>query len=105
MKAACASPWQPDRRGFLTGLGAAALAGRAARAASPTRLVGVLEETPSIINPAITAVISSYYTGTPVYSALTHTDADGTVRPDLAVAWDAASDGLSYTFHLRQGVT
>lgn len=104
MKEACASLLQTHRRGFLLGLGAAAMAGPAARAAAPTRLVGVLEETPSVINPAITAVISSYYAGTPVYSALTHIDPDGTVRPDLALSWDAAADGLSYTFHLRENV-
>ena len=94
--------WHPGRRTILAA--AALLAGRTACAAEPTRLVGVLEETPSIINPAITAVISSFYAGTPVYSALTQIDADGTIRPDLALSWEPAADGLSVTFHLRPGV-
>ncbi|MGI4943826.1 MAG: hypothetical protein ACRYHQ_25225 [Janthinobacterium lividum] len=58
--------WNLGRRTILVATAAALLAGRIARAANPTRLVGVLEETPSIINPAITAVISSFYAGTPV---------------------------------------
>ncbi len=96
--------WHPGRRTILAATAAASLAGRTARAADPTRLVGVLEETPSIINPAITAVISSFYAGTPVYSALTQIDPDGTIRPDLALSWEAAADGFSVTFHLRPGV-
>ena len=104
MTTACSTLWTPGRRAFMTGIGTATLLAGTARAADPTRLVGVIEETPSIINPAITAVISSYYAGTPVYNALTHIDPDGTIRPELAASWDAASDGLSYTFHLRRDV-
>ncbi len=104
MTKACSTMWKPGRRLFLAGLGATAWATGTARAADPTRLVGIIEETPSIINPAITAVISSYYAGTPVYSALTHIEPDGTIKPELAESWEAASDGLSYTFHLRRGV-
>ncbi len=104
MNRACATLWTPGRRGFMAGIGAATLVSGAARGADPTRLVGVVEETPSVINPAITAVISSYYAGTPVYSALTHIDPDGTIKPELAESWETAADGLSYTFHLRRGV-
>ncbi len=104
MTTACSTLWSPGRRDFLAGVGTTALLTSQARAADPTRLVGIIEETPSIINPAITAVISSYYAGTPVYSALTHIDPDGTVRPELAEAWETGADGLSYTFHLRHGV-
>jgi len=99
------SPWHVARRSVLAGLGVSALSFPRAFAAAPTRLVGVLEETPSIINPAITAVISSYAAGTPVYNALTHIDAKGNITPELATAWDISPDGLTYTFHLRQGVT
>jgi peptide/nickel transport system substrate-binding protein len=97
--------WLASRRGFLTGASAAlAVAGHGARAAEPTRLVGVLEETPSIINPAITAVISSYCAGTPVYNALTHIKPDGTIQPELAESWETSPDGKTITFRLRHDV-
>lgn len=40
-----------------------------------------------------------------VYSTLMSLGADANPYPDLALRVDAASDGLSYTFHLRPGVT
>ncbi|MGA2285796.1 MAG: peptide ABC transporter substrate-binding protein [Dehalococcoidia bacterium] len=40
-----------------------------------------------------------------IFSGLTRLGPDGTVQPDLAESWDISGDGLTYTFHLRQGVT
>jgi peptide/nickel transport system substrate-binding protein len=40
-----------------------------------------------------------------VYEGLTSVDVDGTVVPTLAESWDVSEDGLTYTFHLQQGVT
>jgi peptide/nickel transport system substrate-binding protein len=82
----------------------AALPSRAALSAEPSRLVCVLEEDPPVMNPAITAVISSFASGTPVYSALTHITADGKIEPQLAERWEISADGKTYTFHLRKGV-
>jgi peptide/nickel transport system substrate-binding protein len=96
----------PTRRGLLRGTAATALAfPRLAGAATATRLVGALEETPPTMNPAISAVISTHASGTPVYGALTHILPDGTVRNELAEHWEMAKDGLTYTFHLRQNVS
>lgn len=39
-----------------------------------------------------------------IFNGLTHLDHHGQVVPDLAERWEVASDGLSYTFHLRPGV-
>jgi len=39
-----------------------------------------------------------------VFSGLTRLAANGEVQPDLAESWDISSDGLTYTFHLRQNV-
>ncbi|WP_213879186.1 ABC transporter substrate-binding protein [Pseudomonas sp. dw_358] len=40
-----------------------------------------------------------------VFNRLTQFKRGGTeVEPGLATAWDVSSDGLTYTFHLRQGV-
>ena len=40
-----------------------------------------------------------------VFSGLTRLSADGTPEPALAESWDVSSDGRTYTFHLRSGVT
>ncbi len=40
-----------------------------------------------------------------VFEGLTRFMGDGSVLPGLAKSWDISSDGLSYTFHLNQGVS
>lgn len=40
-----------------------------------------------------------------VYEGLTHEGPDLSPQPRLATSWDISDDGLSYTFHLREGVT
>lgn len=39
-----------------------------------------------------------------IYENLTWVDNDVVVQPQLAESWDISEDGLTYTFHLRQGV-
>ncbi len=39
-----------------------------------------------------------------IFEGLTRIDQNGQVQPALARAWEIAPDGLTYTFHLRQGV-
>jgi peptide/nickel transport system substrate-binding protein len=39
-----------------------------------------------------------------MYDSLLEWDADLNVQPAIAETWEAAPDGTSYTFHLRQGV-
>ena len=98
-----------SRRATLAALAGGALApgllpGRALAAAGQT-LVGVIEEDPPLINPALSSLISSFVAGAPVYSALTRMDAHGKVTGDLAERFEIAPDGLAYTFHLRKGIT
>ncbi len=38
-----------------------------------------------------------------IFSGLTRLGPDGVVLPDLAESWDISKDGLTYTFHLRDG--
>lgn len=97
--------WTLGRRAVLATAAAAAVSARPGRAAATTRLVGALEETPPSVNPAISAVISTHASGTPVYGALTHILPDGTVQNELAEHWEMSPDGLTYTFHLRPGVS
>ncbi|MBX3016236.1 MAG: hypothetical protein KF832_32245, partial [Caldilineaceae bacterium] len=40
-----------------------------------------------------------------VYEPLVRYAPDGTIVPALAETWEIAADGLTWTFHLRQGVT
>lgn len=40
-----------------------------------------------------------------IYEGLVKVDRNGAFVPGLAVGWDVYADGLTYTFHLRQGVT
>src|ERR1700712_2946917 len=98
-----------SRRTVLAALASGALApgllpGRAYAAAGQT-LIGVIEEDPPLINPAISSVISSFVAGAPVYSALTRMDANGKISGDLAETFEISPDGLAYTFHLRKGIT
>src|SRR5580704_4173948 len=53
-------------------------------------------------NPA--AAISEVLYGN-VYEGLVQFGADGAVLPKLALSWDVSSDGLSYVFHLKSGVS
>lgn len=39
-----------------------------------------------------------------IYDGLTRIDRDGAVQPNLATSWDISEDGLTYTFHLKDGV-
>jgi peptide/nickel transport system substrate-binding protein len=39
-----------------------------------------------------------------VFEGLTVADSRGQIQPKLATAWEVSSDGLRYTFHLRQDV-
>ncbi len=55
--------------------------------------------------------IAQYTSGTdndaaePIYNRLTEFESGGTaVVPALATRWDISEDGLTYTFHLREGV-
>ena len=40
-----------------------------------------------------------------VYEGLFYLADDGTIQPQLATSYDVSEDGLTYTFHLREGVT
>src|SRR5476649_1017941 len=75
-------------------------------AQSASTLVYCSEASPAGFDP------SQYTSGTDfdasaetVFNRLTQFKRGGTeVEPGLATRWDVSSDGLTYTFHLRQGV-
>lgn len=84
-------------------LALALLAGCASR---PTgRITYGLTLAPSGIDPHVNASSELGIPLTSVYDTLVYQDPDsGTFVPGLAERWEISADGLTYTFHLRQGV-
>ncbi|MEG1537241.1 MAG: ABC transporter substrate-binding protein, partial [Clostridiales bacterium] len=55
-------------------------------------------------DPALFGQLNDIELAMVVFETLTELDLDGKVIPCLAESWETAADGLSYTYHLRQGV-
>jgi ABC-type dipeptide/oligopeptide/nickel transport system permease component/ABC-type transport system substrate-binding protein len=86
---------------LLVALSLAGISSHAGAAGSVT--IGMQLEPPILdptANPA--AAISEALYGN-VFEGLVKFAADGSVVPQLAESWDISPDGLTYTFHLRQG--
>ncbi len=97
------------RRTFLTttGVAAASLATtRFGLAADSKTLNVVLPLEPSMLQPAIDhADVTQTVAGGKIFQGLIDFGGDQKPRPELAESWDVSPDGLTYTFHLRKGVT
>jgi peptide/nickel transport system substrate-binding protein len=99
-----------NRREILAGIGAASLSAAAARDAfgQAVRRGGVLtvqlNGEQRVLNPAIRASTGVYVITSKIMEALVDLDAQGKPRPVLATSWDAAPDGKTVTFKLREGV-
>ena len=84
-------------------LGAIACGGKE----TPTRttIVDSRDETdPRSLDPALSTDVPTGRAVGYLYDALTLFTPDARVVPGLAMRWDVTPDGLTYTFHLRQGV-
>jgi peptide/nickel transport system substrate-binding protein len=84
-----------------------ALAGPNSAEAEPSRdrlVLGLPLEPPNLdpTSGAAAAVDEVVYGN--VFEGLTRLTQNGAVAPALAESWEAAPDGLSWTFHLRRGV-
>ncbi len=66
-------------------------------------VVGTIGE-PSILIPMLASDSASHDVSGQCYNGLVKYDTDLTIIGDLARSWDVSPDGLSLTFHLRQGV-
>ncbi len=60
---------------------------------------------PPCLAPAYTGTIINYTVSRNVIDSLLYLEANGTLTPWLAESYEVASDNLTYTFKIRQGVT
>jgi peptide/nickel transport system substrate-binding protein len=78
----------------------------AAMAAAKTSLVLGMTVEPTGLDPTIAAPVAiGQVTWQNIFEGLVTIDRDGKIQPQLAQSWDISSDGLTYTFKLRTGVT
>lgn len=75
-----------------------------AAAAGGNLVVGVTSD-PNTLDPWKATQFQAVAVLQTLYGTLTEFDKDLKVVPGLATSWDVSSDGLTVTFHLRQGVT
>ena len=101
------------RRTFLQA-GAALLASTALPAfafaedvPSGGRLIVAADSEPKNLNPAIVASNGVFFIASKVVEPLAEASFEGKdgLAPRLATSWEGSEDGLSVTFHLREGVT
>ena len=77
-----------------------------AQAAPRTDLVLGMTIEPAGLDPTVAAPVAiGQVTWQNIYQGLVRIDRDGAVQPQLAESWTVSPDGLTYTFHLRSGVT
>jgi len=65
----------------------------------------VVQPEPPILIPALNLTGPVLFVAGKIYESLLTYSFDLTPQPGLAKSWDIAPDGLSYTFHLQEGVT
>ena len=97
-----------SRRALLAGTAALPFASVAhAAPARGGRLIVAADSEPTNLNPAIIASNGVFFVASKVIEPLAEASATGKdgLEPRLATAWQAAPDGKSITFTLRQGVT
>jgi peptide/nickel transport system substrate-binding protein len=68
-------------------------------------LVAVIGGDPTTLNPGLTTSNDTAIIAAQVFEGLVIMDAAGKPQPELAKSWDISKDELTYTFHLRTGVT
>ncbi len=88
----------------LAGVAALALSAGAALAARTTITVGMQLEPPHLDPTSAAAGAIDQVTYANIFEGLTRFTSTGAIVPDLAESWDISEDGLTYTFHLHDGV-
>ncbi len=102
-----------SRRAFLAGstaLAAVAVWPQRSKAAGEAqkggRLVVAADSEPRNLNPAIVASNGVFFVASKVVEPLAEASFEGEngLAPRLATSWEGSTDGLTATFHLREGV-
>jgi len=60
---------------------------------------------PTYIDPAVGSDFSSTSSLVNLYDTLVFPNTEGGVDPHVAESWDVSDDGLTWTFHLKEGIT
>src|SRR5215203_2576696 len=60
---------------------------------------------PRSLDPALSTDVPTGRAVAYLFDGLTRFTPDAKVIPALATSWDVSPDGLTYTFHLRRGVS
>lgn len=91
------------RLGVHIAASALALALLIGSTSAQTLRVGI--EIPAQLDPAFASADSEILVLSNVYDYLVEIDAANEIRPGLAESWETSDDGLTWTLHLREGVT
>src|SRR5690242_10108453 len=59
---------------------------------------------PRSLDPALSTDVPTGRAVSLVFDGLSRFDARANLKPDLATRWEVSPDGLTYTYHLKQGV-
>ena len=79
-------------------------AGKTAVAADPTTLRRGNGPEPDTLDPQRARTDASFNILRDLFEGLTSIGADGSAAPGAAATWEVSADGLTYTFHLRDGL-
>ncbi len=91
-------------RAALAGAATLALSTGFAMAAQTDIVVGMQLEPPHLDPTSAAAGAIDQVTYANIFEGLTRFTSTGEIIPDLAESWDISDDGLTYTFHLHDGV-
>jgi peptide/nickel transport system substrate-binding protein len=96
--------------GALTAMVLAVATGPAAAQQVPAPKAGgaikfATQADPDGLDPHRSPADSTFIIAMNIFDSLVMTNAAGQLLPGLAARWDVSPDGLTYTFHLRRGVT
>jgi peptide/nickel transport system substrate-binding protein len=101
------APGAISRRQFVGGLAGGMLAGRLARAETPTRggtlTIGLTNDAKTY-DPIFSVQFSERYVLYLAFDTLVKYGPDFTIEPELAESWETAEDGKRIVFALRSGV-